>query len=323
MPDPMPQHPFPQANKTRRRPPRGQRAASACASATRSSATRSSLLQRGHSANAAITTPRSTTSPPASRSPSPHSIYMCRARRPSCSSASGPASTQIQATLEECEKRRRPGARAAVRLHPRLCRGHCRRLRMVHAARRGPAPGRGHEPPHQTTEGGHRPAHARAHRGRRRRRLDPRLRHEDDGVRARRRAQLDGTLVSRGRDAQARERSPIDSSMCSIAASAAAIDGEVSWTTNTSVIVAAIAHSHRRLPGRARAASPRRSSAPPPSRAHSPPRALPASDVQEVIMGCVLPAGLGQAPGAPGRARRRHSRRACPPPPSTRCAARA
>ena len=121
-------------------------------------------------------------------------------------------------------ERRGPGARAAVRLHPRLCRGHRRRLRLVHAARRGPAPGRGHEPPHQTTEGGHRQAHARAHRCRRRRRLDPRLRHEDDGVRARRRAQLDGALVSRRRHAQARTRLPIVSSTCSTAASAAAID---------------------------------------------------------------------------------------------------
>ena len=84
---------------------------------------------------------------------------------------------QIQATLKECENAARAGARTAVRLHPRICRGHRRGLRVVHAARRGPAPGRRDEPPYQTTEGGHRQAHARAHRRRRRRRLDPRLRH--------------------------------------------------------------------------------------------------------------------------------------------------
>ena len=85
---------------------------------------------------------------------------------------------QIQATLDDCEGAAGPGARAAVRLHPRICRGYCRGLRLVHAARRRPAPGRRDEPAHQTTQGGHRPAHARAHRGRCRRRLDPRLRHQ-------------------------------------------------------------------------------------------------------------------------------------------------
>ena len=114
------------------------------------------------------------------------------------------------------------GARTAVRLHPRIRRGHRRRLRLVHAARRGPAPRRRHEPPHQTTQGGHRPAHARAHRSGRGRRLDPRLRHQDDGVRARGRAQLDGPLVSRRRDASSPPKSPIDSSMFSTAACAAA-----------------------------------------------------------------------------------------------------
>jgi len=43
-------------------------------------------------------------------------------------------------------------------------------------------------------------------------------------------------------------------------------------------------------------------------------------EVSEVIMGCVLSAGLGQAPAA----KRRwppDSRKKCPAPPSTRCAA--
>ena len=73
---------------------------------------------------------------------------------------------QIQVDAHGVRKRARRRARAAVRVHPRLRRRDCRRLRMVHAARRGPAPRRRDEPPHQTTEGGHRQAHARAHRRR-------------------------------------------------------------------------------------------------------------------------------------------------------------
>ena len=47
---------------------------------------------------------------------------------------------QIQATLDECESAAGPARERLFALHPRLCRGDRRRLRVVHAARRGPAP---------------------------------------------------------------------------------------------------------------------------------------------------------------------------------------
>ena len=49
---------------------------------------------------------------------------------------------------------------------------------------------------------------------------------------------------------------------------------------------------------------------------------LKGGDVEEVVMGCVLPAGLGQAP-ARQAASARDCRSASAPPRSTRCAARA
>ena len=96
--------------------------------------------------------------------------------------------------------RRGPGARAAVRLHPRICRGYCRGLRLVHAARRRPAPRHRDEPAHQTTQG----AASIAACARSSRPVSPTARSapatpEHDGLRAGRRAQLDGPLVSRGR----------------------------------------------------------------------------------------------------------------------------
>ena len=56
-------------------------------------------------------------------------------------------------------------------------------------------------------------------------------------------------------------------------------------------------------------ASPPRPSAPPRSRPRSSRPASRADQVDEVIMGCVLPAGLGQAPARQASLRRRHSRR--------------
>ena len=50
---------------------------------------------------------------------------------------------------------------------------------------------------------------------------------------------------------------------------------------------------------------------------------LKADDVSEVLMGCVLPAGQGQAPARQAALGRRDCRSRCPAPPSTRCAARA
>ena len=46
-------------------------------------------------------------------------------------------------------------------------------------------------------------------------------------------------------------------------------------------------------------------------------------DLEEVILGCVLPAGLGPGAGAPGGDRCGRARRASRPPRSTRCAAQA
>ena len=68
------------------------------------------------------------------------------------------------------------------------------------------------------------------------------------------------------------------------------------------------AHAHRRLPGRARrpagARSGRRARSPPPSSA----RASTPGEIQQVNMGCVLPAGQGQAP-----ARQAALAAGCPP----------
>ena len=47
-----------------------------------------------------------------------------------------------------------------------------------------------------------------------------------------------------------------------------------------------------------------------------------AADIEEVIMGCVLPAGLGQAPARQAALGAGDARDACRARPSTRCAAR-
>ncbi len=61
------------------------------------------------------------------------------------------------------------------------------------------------------------------------------------------------------------------------------------------------------------------------ARAPSPPRwsapGFKGEDAEEVVMGCVLPAGQGQAPARQAALGRRACRKASARPPSTRCAA--
>ena len=165
--------------------------------------------------SAVITTPRSTTSPRALEVTKPTIYYYVENKEQLLFECFCAGLEPIRAAFGDARASDEP-ARERLRMRAAALRpGHRLRVRLVHGARRGPGPGRRDARPRQDAEVGDRPGHpAPAPRGDRRR-LDRRLRPEDDRLRARRRAELDRALVSRQPVAVGGRRSPTPSSPCS------------------------------------------------------------------------------------------------------------